>query len=126
MICPQCQHDGLLSIVRITSTREPKKGDRDFQEKDHFFDEYGNEHAHNPNVVVTEYRCSNGHEFGERSSWECFCGYRACAQELYEIIRVSATQAREPVAPGERRAPARSTVITAEQRQAINERRGKR
>jgi hypothetical protein len=72
MICKKCQDSGQRSIVRILGT---KKGDIP---KDFFFDEEGVEHSHDPNVVTTQFRCSNGHRFQEISSWQCHCGYKAC------------------------------------------------
>ncbi len=76
MLCPHCQAAGqrsVVDIVRCTQGKDPKRT---------FWDEDGVEHHHNPNVSVTEYRCSNGHTFAERSSWECQCGYKVCEAEI--------------------------------------------
>ena len=72
MICEMCREAGKTSTVRVLNTKEPQIP------KDHFWDEDGNEHHHNPNIVTTNFRCSNGHRFEEISSWECHCGYKAC------------------------------------------------
>jgi hypothetical protein len=78
MLCPQCQASGQRSIVRVERTGTPDQK----QQTDVFWDEAGDHHSHNPNIVVTEYKCSNGHHFAERSSWECPCGWKACEAEL--------------------------------------------
>jgi hypothetical protein len=110
VICPRChpncngiEHDACqastVTIVRTTP------GTLD---KIHFWDEHGNEHHHNPNVIVTEYVCSHGHRFAERSSWQCsVCGYMACPQEF-----VTPTEP-EPEAP-KRRAVSRTPGVPAE------------
>lgn len=91
MTCPHChatcngiEHDDCqLSTVRIVKESAITKAlFRDVPPTDHFWDEYGNEHSHNPNVIVTNYVCSNGHKFSERSSWQCACGWMACKQEI--------------------------------------------
>lgn len=72
MICEQCRTSGQRSTVRIVGTKQGRVP------SDHFFDEQGVEHSHNPNVVSTIYKCSNGHSFEERSSWQCAaCGWLA-------------------------------------------------
>lgn len=76
MICKKCQEQGSLSTVRVLGT---KKGDIP---KDFFFDEEGVEHSHDPNIVTTQLRCSNGHRFEEKSCWGCHCGYAACEQTV--------------------------------------------
>lgn len=84
MICPTCQNSGQRSTVRIVKQPAINKAIfRDVPPTDHFWDEEGNEHSHNPSIIVTEYLCSKGHRFAERSSWECgACGYRACEAEV--------------------------------------------
>lgn len=78
MLCPTCQSTGKRSTVRMHGNRPP--GDQ--KPKDHFFDEDGAEHSHNPNIIRTNYRCSLGHHFFELSSWECWCGYKACEAQV--------------------------------------------
>lgn len=57
--CPECQKQGLTSNVFVgisTSTAlyyEP------------YYDKEGNYHDENPNLITTEYHCSNGHEWSE-------------------------------------------------------------
>lgn len=77
ILCPHCQSCGARSVVDLVRCTQGKEKTRIF------WDEEGVEHHHNPNVSVTEYRCSNGHTFAERSSWECVaCDYRACDAEI--------------------------------------------
>lgn len=85
MLCPTCQQSGQRSIVKIAKVNGVKPGGppADQQPVKHFWDEDGVEHFHNPNVVITQYLCSNGHRFAERSSWQCsVCGYMACKAEV--------------------------------------------
>jgi hypothetical protein len=72
VICKKCKDSGQLSTIRSLGTSQT------LMTKDHFFDEQGDEHSHNPNIVTTLFRCSNGHRFQERSSWQCPCGWMAC------------------------------------------------
>lgn len=72
MICTKCRESGLRSTVHNVGTSQTQ------MPKEHFFDEDGEEHHHNPNIVRTLFRCSNGHRFEERSSWQCQCGWMAC------------------------------------------------
>ena len=82
MICPICASAGTRSTVRIT-TDLLKAALSDKQPVTHYWDEDGVEHSHNPNIIRTDYTCSNGHRFFERSSWECgACGYKACEAEV--------------------------------------------
>lgn len=115
MICPHCRAENqrsVVEVVRSTSGTEPKQ---------HFFDEDGQEHFHNPNVYVTEFTCSNGHRFAERSSYQCsVCGYKACEAE---IVAPTETET-EPEPVTEQARPARREVITGKERKAIN--KGKR
>ncbi len=112
MICPHCRaanQRSTVEVVRSTSGAEPKK---------HFFDEDGVEHFHNPNVYVTEFVCSKGHRFAERSSWQCVvCGYKVCDAELM------APTEPEPEPVKEQARPVRREAITGTERKAINKRR---
>jgi hypothetical protein len=76
VICPVCANSGKRSTVRVVRTNNGKLA------KDHFFDEAGAEHHHNPNFITTEFVCSNDHRFAERSSWECHCGFKACEAQI--------------------------------------------
>ena len=79
MICEQCREEGKLSIVRVDSTKQSR------MPTNHFFDEQGQEHSHNPNPVHTRFRCSNGHCFEEISSWQCWCGYMVCKAQIHRM-----------------------------------------
>ena len=79
MICEECREAGLRSIVRVDSSKQSKMASQ------HFFDEQGQEHSHNPNVAHTFFRCSNGHRFEETSSWECFCGWKVCEAKIHRM-----------------------------------------
>ena len=72
VICTKCRDAGLRSTVRVLGTKQTD------MPRDVYFDEDGTEHSHNPNLVTTQFRCSNGHRFQEVSSWQCHCGYKAC------------------------------------------------
>jgi hypothetical protein len=72
VICSKCSTAGLRSTIRNLGCKQTQ------MPKDHFFDEEGEEHSHNPNIVTTLFRCSNGHRFDERSSWQCHGGWMAC------------------------------------------------
>jgi hypothetical protein len=81
MICPHCADACQRSTVRQLRTwkLDPEA------KPDRYFDEDGNEHSHDPRIVMTEFACSMGHRFAERSSWQCAsCGYMACKAELVE------------------------------------------
>lgn len=83
MFCPTCQNSAQRSTVRIIVDKTIKSIYRDIPPTDHFWDEDGVEHSHNPNVIVTNYVCSLGHKFSERSSWECTsCGWKVCEAEV--------------------------------------------
>lgn len=85
MICPACHSSGKRSVVRVALIDGHAPGAISVKKRapnDHFYDEQGVEHSHNPNVIVTVYTCSFGHRFQERSSWECHCGYKACEAEV--------------------------------------------
>jgi hypothetical protein len=114
MICPECQRFNQRSIIRITRTTPGSLA------KDHYFDEDGVEHTHNPNVVVTEYSCSNGHRFAERSSWQCWCGYKACEQEIVVPTELAPAAVAVPTGPPVRTSSGK--VITSAERARLNER----
>jgi len=78
MICPTCLAASQRSTVRVVRTWRLTPEAK----VDKYFDEEGAEHSHDPRVVMTEFGCSNGHRFAERSSWQCWCGYMACKQEI--------------------------------------------
>lgn len=40
-----------------------------------FYDEDGKYHHHDANTTTTEYRCSNGHQWTERTTGNCWCGW---------------------------------------------------
>jgi hypothetical protein len=124
VLCPVCANTAQRSTVRITRTNSGALP------KDHYFDEEGAEHSHNPNIVVTEYSCSNGHRFAERSSWQCHCGYRACEQEIVVTPEppptvVGYTQHGDAVHGAVTRSSS-GKVITAAERAALNEKKGAR
>jgi hypothetical protein len=115
VLCPHCRQAGQLSTVRVLRTTEPKAP------KDHYFDEQGAEHSHNPNIVITEFVCSNGHRFAERSSWECWCGYKACEAGIVEPT-VAGDEAPAAIQAGTRRTPGVPEAIEAKRRKAAKKR----
>lgn len=85
MLCPTCQSSAQRSIVRVALIDGAALGVANVKRReptDHYYDEDGVEHSHNPNVVVTIYMCSLGHRFQERSSWQCPCGWMVCEAEV--------------------------------------------
>jgi hypothetical protein len=81
----------------------------------------------NKYVVVTEFECSNGHRFAERSSWQCFCGYMAYPQEMVAATeRVPILETDEGCVTVERRPAGNSRVISAEERKALNQKKSRR
>lgn len=70
MICTKCRDVGQRSRVDVLGSITGT-----MTKKEVFFDEDGDMHVHDPNIVTTAYRCSNGHRFQERSSWQCTCGW---------------------------------------------------
>lgn len=71
MICPECKEQGLKSKVY------PGMSMTTAMFCQPFYDEEGNLHHHDFNTTTTEYSCSNGHHWTEKSSGECWCGWRA-------------------------------------------------
>lgn len=119
MKCPTCVSENERSIVHVRGSRSGQLP------KDHYFDEDGEEHIHNPNVVVTEYECSNHHRFAERSSWQCHvCGYKACEAE---IVVAPPTLIGHTASGAEVHSVRTSSgkVITSAERKALNERKGR-
>ena len=72
MLCPECKKNGQKSKVYpgpsfTTATYYPP-----------FYDEEGRFHRHDGNTTVTNYECSNGHNFEAASGpIPCFCGWPA-------------------------------------------------
>ena len=69
MLCPECQKQGLKSKVY------PGVGSRTLQWCPPFYDEEGNYHNHDSNTTSTEYSCSRGHAWVERTTGSCWCGW---------------------------------------------------
>jgi len=69
MICLECKKKGLKSQVYpgVSSTTllycQP------------FYDEKGRYHDHDANTTTTEYSCSNGHKWVEKTTGSCWCGW---------------------------------------------------
>jgi len=70
MLCPECKKQGLKSCVYEGISTTTCIG------YTAYYDESGFYHNHDPNVTTTEYRCSNGHTWVERSTPHCWCGWR--------------------------------------------------
>lgn len=89
MMCPTCQRTNQRSIVRVALVNGVAPGVATLKKpalSDHFYDEEGREHSHNPNIVTTVYTCSHGHRFQEKSSWGCpSCDYMAQKAEVTEL-----------------------------------------
>ena len=67
--CPQCNEADIRSTV--TGHDESTTLLMDYQ----YYDEDGRYHSHDPNWTSSDYRCSNGHQWTERSQNGCeACG----------------------------------------------------
>lgn len=70
VVCVTCKSEGRTSRIhkkgssRVTLVHYPG-----------FYDEEGRFHLHDSNVRTESLRCSNGHEWTERSSGRCWCGW---------------------------------------------------
>lgn len=69
MICPECQKEGKKSMVY------PGVSSTTLMYCAPFYDEKGEFHNHDSNITTTPYSCSNGHEWTEKSSGSCWCGW---------------------------------------------------
>ena len=67
MICPECIKAGLKSMVYVGGSSST------LMMYDHYFDEDGKEHFHNPNTTTTSYSCSQGHKWVEGTLSKCWC-----------------------------------------------------
>lgn len=70
MKCKECVKENLKSQVSIGSTTTTCMG------YNNYYDEDGKYHFHNPNIVSTEMRCTNGHTWSEKSKPSCWCGWK--------------------------------------------------
>ena len=70
VICPQCKKEGKKSMVY------PYVAFKTLMYCAPFYDPEGRFHIHDSNVTTTEYSCSNGHEWTEKTSGECWCGWK--------------------------------------------------
>ncbi len=69
MICPECKKEGLKSTVY------PGVGMTTAMYFSPFYDEEGNYHDHDANTTTTDYSCSNGHKWIEKTTGSCWCGW---------------------------------------------------
>ena len=69
MICPKCKEQELKSGVF------PGISTRTLVYCAPFYDESGNYHIHDSNITTTGYRCTNGHEWSDKSMGRCWCGW---------------------------------------------------
>lgn len=65
MKCPQCIDDGVTSRVTNNGSISHLLGWQPF------YDEAGEYHAHDPNRVMTDLSCSNGHRFSATFKMRC-------------------------------------------------------
>lgn len=71
MICKECHAEGKKSTVREGMSMRTAMY---FQP---YYDEEGRHHHHDANVTTHDFKCSNGHEWVEKSSGKCWCGWGA-------------------------------------------------
>jgi hypothetical protein len=69
MICATCKAEGKTSRVF------DRGGTTTLLNCRPFYDEQGRHHTHDSNTTTTGYRCSNGHEWTEKSTGSCWCGW---------------------------------------------------
>lgn len=69
LLCPECVESGDRSRVASLG------GARNLMGYTPFYDEDGQYHQHDPNVLTSGYKCSNGHVFTRKSHSPCpTCG----------------------------------------------------
>lgn len=70
MKCTECHKHGQTSCVFSLGSSSTLLGGQV-----EFWDVDGNRHIHDPSVVTTDYRCSNGHVWTEKRGGSCWCGW---------------------------------------------------
>ena len=71
VICQQCRNLGQRSKVYM-----PGCSFTTLMADEHYYDEDGNYHHHDPNASTLQYRCNRGHSWTEVSYGECpSCDY---------------------------------------------------
>jgi hypothetical protein len=71
MKCPECERLGMKSTLTTNGWAEtyPLGGVRVS------YDENGKHHAHNPDITVAYYKCSNDHNLIAIEATRCWCGW---------------------------------------------------
>jgi hypothetical protein len=67
MKCPECVQNNQKSRVAVGGSTRTLLGFTPF------YDEDGNYHNHDPNTTSTQYSCSNGHTWVEKTQHKCWC-----------------------------------------------------
>ena len=70
MKCPQCQEENKQSRVY------PGASSTTLAYYPPYYDEDGKLHDHDNNIITTDCRCSNEHEWTEKSNGSCWCGWK--------------------------------------------------
>jgi hypothetical protein len=70
MKCKQCVKEGKKSCVFVEG-----KSSTCLATSQPFYDEDGNYHNHDRNIMTTFYKCSNDHSWVEKSKPSCWCGW---------------------------------------------------
>jgi len=71
VICPTCREEGKKSYVYSVGATTT------LMYCQPYYDEDGQYHHHDSNTTTYSYRCSNGHEWREKTSGSCWCGWMA-------------------------------------------------
>lgn len=82
LLCPQCLKIGKKSMV---FGETPWEQIGDYLPEKEYYDETGKRHVHDPNRVVSGWKCSNAHRF----RWYVRAGCIACAKvqdHQFEIL----------------------------------------
>ena len=70
MICKECMEEGRESEIYHVLSSATQLGYQPY------YDKKGQFHAHDPNIIITEYECSNGHIWTAKGQAKaCWCGW---------------------------------------------------
>lgn len=69
MICPKCKKQGKKSYVY------PGVSSATLLYCPPFYDKEGLLHHHDSNITTTPYKCSRNHEWTEKTTGSCWCGW---------------------------------------------------
>ncbi len=68
--CPRCQNKRIKSRIYLQGTVRTALAPAIW------WDEDGELHAHDPNVLSSKYMCGRGHQWEETETGTCWCGWK--------------------------------------------------